>query len=92
MTLPNASEEVGVRELHDHLSRYLRHVAGGGEVVVTMRGKPVARLGPVDVSDPLARLRERGLITEPIRRWQPRQRGRARATSGVSDLVPEQRR
>jgi prevent-host-death family protein len=47
MTLHDAPEnEVGVREFHDHLSRYVRHVADGGEVIVTMRGKRIARLAP----------------------------------------------
>lgn len=35
--------EVGVRELQDRLSRYVQHVQGGGEVVVTMRGRRVDR-------------------------------------------------
>jgi prevent-host-death family protein len=51
-----------VRELHDQLSRYVRHAAAGGEVVVTMRGRRVARLTAVAVADPLADLRERGLV------------------------------
>jgi antitoxin (DNA-binding transcriptional repressor) of toxin-antitoxin stability system len=29
--------EVGVRELHDRLSRYVQHVKEGGQVVVTTR-------------------------------------------------------
>jgi prevent-host-death family protein len=92
MTPHEVKREVGVRELHDQLSRYVRHVAGGGEVVVTMRGKRVARLGPLEASDPLAALRERGLISEPARDWQPRRRGRARGRAPVSDLVSDQRR
>ncbi|HXE46109.1 MAG TPA: type II toxin-antitoxin system prevent-host-death family antitoxin [Conexibacter sp.] len=59
--------EVGVRELHDQLSRYVRHAADGGEVIVTMRGKPVARLTPLPSADPFATLRARGLIQEPTR-------------------------
>jgi hypothetical protein len=35
--------EVGVRELHDQLSRYIRHVAEGGEIVVTTR-QPICAL------------------------------------------------
>jgi prevent-host-death family protein len=60
--------EVGVRELRGQLSRYVRHAAGGGEVVVTMRGRPVARLSPIKETDPLADLRARGLVREPTRR------------------------
>jgi prevent-host-death family protein len=84
--------EVGVRELHDRLSRYVRHVAQGGEVVVTMRGRRVARLSPVDAGDPLADLRRRGLVQEPVAHWRPRRRGRPKPSASVADLVAEQRR
>ncbi len=84
--------EVGVRELHDQLSRYVRYVAEGGEVVVTMRGRRVARLTPVAGDDPLADLRERGLVQEPQGDWQPRQGGRPRSSASVADLVAGQRR
>jgi prevent-host-death family protein len=83
--------EVGVRELHDGLSRYLAYVADGGEVLVTMRGRPVARLSPLDDRDPLAELRARGLVSEPSGEWVPRRRGRAASRAPVSALVPEQR-
>jgi len=85
--------EVGVRELHDQLSRYVRHAAEGGEVIVTMRGKPVARLTPLPSADPLATLRARGLIREPLR---PKRRAadipRLRSPVSLSDIVIEQRR
>src|ERR671924_1299223 len=84
--------EVGVRELHDQLSRYLRHVAQGTEVIVTMRGRRVARLAPLSDDDPLADLRARGLVEEPQAAWRRRGRGRRRPTEPVSDLVAEQRR
>lgn len=40
-------ERVGARELKDRLAHYLRTVRRGETVVVTMRGKPVARLVPI---------------------------------------------
>jgi prevent-host-death family protein len=85
-------EEVGVREFHDHLSRYVRHVAEGGEVIVTMRGKRVARLAPVDQQDPLEDLRRRGLVSDPSGTWRPRRGRRVQARAAVSDLVADQRR
>ena len=85
--------EVGVRELHDRLSRYVQHVQGGAEVVVTMRGRRVARLVPVDQIDPLADLRARGLVREPTAPRHPRaERARLKAAKPVSDLVADQRR
>jgi prevent-host-death family protein len=85
--------EVGVRELHDQLSRYVRHAADGGEVVVTMRGRRVARISAVDESGPLADLRARGLVREPTKPKRPSKGQRQlRSLAPVSDLVSEQRR
>ena len=41
-------ENIGVRELKDHLAHYLRAVRRGEIVTVTVHGKPVARLVPID--------------------------------------------
>lgn len=85
--------EVGVRELHDQLSRYLRHVDSGGEVMITMRGRRVARLSMVDHADPLGDLRARGLVRDPLRsRRRVSGRELLVADGSVSDLVSEQRR
>jgi len=58
--------EVGVRALHDRLSEHLERVEQGAEVVVTRRGRPIARLSAVDREDHLADLVRRGLVTSPI--------------------------
>jgi prevent-host-death family protein len=42
------TDRVGVRELRQNLSRYLRRVARGERLEVTERGKPVAVLGPIN--------------------------------------------
>ena len=61
---------VGVRELKNRLSEYIRYVRAGEGVLVTDRGEVVAELGPpghgaVDASVPpgMAALAKRGLIT-----------------------------
>lgn len=41
-------ERIGVRELRQHASQYLHRVEHGETVEVTQRGRPVARLVPVD--------------------------------------------
>lgn len=86
--------EVGVRELHDQLSRYVRHAQAGHEVVVTMRGRRVARLTPIDDdTDPLEDLRRRGLLRDPTTpRRRTRPGTRITATGSVSELVADQRR
>jgi prevent-host-death family protein len=95
MTLHKATpkSEVGIRELHDQLSRYVHHAAQGGEIVVTMRGRRVARLSPVNAEDLLADLRARGLVREPTRSKRPSAAHQHLQALGlVSDLVAEQRR
>ena len=39
--------EVGVHEAKTHLSRLLRRVAAGEEVIITSGGRPTARLVPI---------------------------------------------
>ena len=59
-------ENVGIAELMAKLSHYLTQVRAGQEVVVTDRGRPVARLVPYDTGrkrDPdIERLARAGLI------------------------------
>jgi prevent-host-death family protein len=55
-------ERVGVRELRQNLSVYLRRVRNGEVLEVTERGQPVARLQPlVDRDDAAGHLEARGL-------------------------------
>ncbi len=39
--------QISLREANQHLSRYIKTVEQGDELVITRRGKPVARLVPV---------------------------------------------
>ena len=55
--------EVGIRELRDQLSKWVARVRKGEEVVITDRGKPVARLVPVDGESNYDRLVREGVIT-----------------------------
>lgn len=87
----DGAEEVGVRVLHDRLSEHLDRVEQGVEIVVTRRGRPVARLSPIGGQEALAELERRGLLRLPER---PRSGRRASVTASgsVSELVSEQRR
>jgi len=91
MTLHHTEAEVGVRELHDRLSEYLEKVEQGAEVLVTRRGKPIARLSRVAAPRPFEDLERRGLV-----RWPEKPREARKALTGsqgsVSDLVRDQRR
>ncbi|RMG84494.1 MAG: type II toxin-antitoxin system prevent-host-death family antitoxin [Candidatus Dadabacteria bacterium] len=60
---------VGVRELKARLSHYLRLARGGEPVMITDRGRPVARLVPEPGPDPETRglweMAARGLVRLP---------------------------
>jgi len=58
---------VGVRELKNRLSEYLRRVADGERIVVTDRGRPVATLAPIEETD-AARAAWR-LVTAGVATW-----------------------
>ena len=73
---------VGSRELKNRLGRYLGFVGRGETIIVTDRGKPVARLVPPEpepettysVEDLLKRLEAEGHLrrgTRPFRRFKP---------------------
>ena len=66
------SETVGVAELRQNLSRYLRRVERGERLVVTERNRPVAELGPPSSKGGgLDQLIAEGRVTCPARRGLP---------------------
>jgi prevent-host-death family protein len=91
MMLPGSGYEVGVRDLHDRLSEHLERVQAGSEIVITRRGRPIARLSAIDTDDPLDDLVRRGLVTVPKAPRRP-VGPRVKASGSVSDLVADQRR
>jgi prevent-host-death family protein len=63
---------VGVGELRQNLSRYLRRVERGERLVVTDRNRPVAELGPPpSTGAELDRLIVEGRTSRPRRRGLP---------------------
>jgi prevent-host-death family protein len=63
---------VGVAELRQNLSRYLRRVEQGERLVVTDRNRPVAELGPPpSTGAALDRLIAEGRVSRPARRALP---------------------
>lgn len=84
--------EVGIRELKNGLSKYIDRVRSGEEVIVTDRGRPVARLSPIDASeDRLADLVAAGVVRAPASRKRHVPERRITAQAPVSDLVADQR-
>jgi len=44
---------ITIREANQHLSRYVNAVQNGGEIIITRRGLPVAKLSAVEQSTEL---------------------------------------
>ncbi len=57
--------QVGIKELKRDASAIVDAVEAGETVVVTRRGTPVARIGPVGAPTGVQRLVDQGLITWP---------------------------
>jgi prevent-host-death family protein len=95
MRKTSASAKVGVRELRDHLSDYLRRVRHGERILITDRGEPIGELGPAEGHKTM----ERGfqLVRQGRARWsggKPKGLRDAPRSSGrlVSAAVIEDRR
>lgn len=95
-------ENVGVRELKNRLGYYLRTVQQGATVIVTARGKPVARLVPIaprrkTALSPELEKRMLELAAEGFLAWNgqpfrvPEPAGTNRGPALLSDLVVEDR-
>lgn len=66
------SNTVGIAELRQNLSRYLRRVENGERLLVTDRNRVVAELGPApSTGEALDRLIAEGRVARPMRRGLP---------------------
>lgn len=66
------SNTVGIAELRQNLSLYLRRVENGERLLVTDRNRPVAELGPApSTGEALDRLIAAGRLARPVRRGLP---------------------
>ena len=94
-TVAHMSDRVGVRQLRQNLSRYLNEVKSGSTLVVTERGREVARLVPSGVGDSvLGRLAaERGatLPTGSLVDVKPRRRAKGKPSGEVLDELRGER-
>jgi prevent-host-death family protein len=58
-------KSIGVRELRQRASEFLRHVEAGRTVEITARGRPVALLVPLHGTGHVERLVRRGRLIPP---------------------------
>jgi prevent-host-death family protein len=86
--------DVAVTDLRAHLSEWLDRARAGGEVVITDRGVPVARLLGLATTATLERLTAEGVIGRPASARRPAASGRSRPRPRrpLSEIVSDQRR
>jgi prevent-host-death family protein len=90
---------VGIKELKNRLTTYIRMAKEGKEVVVTERGRPVVLIrslrNAADVTSleaKLARLADRGIATPPERRSAPKIQPVRAPGMPASRIIIEERR
>lgn len=92
MCVMSPAKRVGVRELRQNLSVYLRRVLEGDSFEVTHRGQPVAVLTSLPESaTPLGRLVAQGKASEPVGDLLDLGPPSGRPTTDASDALCEQR-
>jgi prevent-host-death family protein len=84
--------EVGIRELREHLSRFIDEVRAGRELIVTDRGTPVARIVPSSGETWLDELVAAGVVTLPEHELDVASFGQVRAKGDLMEFVFDQRR
>ncbi len=67
------SSIVGIRDAKMHLSKYLKLVQKGTEVIITDRGRPVGKIVPIKavdlpIEDRIKRMEDQGLIEKRSRK------------------------
>jgi prevent-host-death family protein len=86
-------QQVGIKAFRANLSRWMAVVKSGEELVITERGRPVARVTGADTMARLDYLRAQGVVTAAKRPKTPiRREDLVKAKGSVSELVKEQRR
>ena len=86
---------VGIKELKNRLSHYLREIKKGGKIVITEREKVIAAIVPVERADEDSRLLS--LVKEGFAIWKGGKPGGSRHPvkikgKTVSEIVIEERR
>jgi len=72
--VPSMSESVPVRTFRANAAAFLRRAEGGERIVVTVAGRPVAQLGPLDPGSDIPTIEDlasRGLVVPARRHDRP---------------------
>lgn len=94
-------ETVGIKELKNKLTYYLKLTKGGSKIIVTDRGAPVAIIQSIDrikdndvgIEERLASLAKRGMIRLPLKKGKLPPFKSVKATGKpASEIIIEERK
>jgi len=89
---------VGIKDIKNNLSRYLSRVKSGEEILITERGKPIARIIKENgknnsLRQALVPLIDKGIIAMPTQALSKESPDRVQASGkSTSEMVAEDRR
>ncbi len=88
-------ERIGIRELKQHTSTYVKKAQEGSPIAVTVHGHLAAQLVPAaDIDSPIADLIQAGVLLPPEESGDITDLPRAQSTAGrpsVSDVLAQMR-
>lgn len=85
---PPLPATVGIRDLRDHLSRYLALVKAGTPVSITEHGRVIASIVPMTFSKHSLDLAARGLVHLPtLPKGNPADFPKVEVEGGIQDLI-----
>jgi prevent-host-death family protein len=92
-----AQKTIGIRELKEQLSGHIKEVKKGATLVITERGKPVARLLPVSPAETPIEARLHELVDAGVIAWSGRKLSASvptvpvKGTKTVAEMLIEDR-
>ncbi len=87
------ARSVGLRELKTHLSKYISEVKEGNTLLISVRGKVVGRITPVQAVSTADPLIEAGLALWSGKKFLPKVKPlKTKGDQTVTDLLLEERR
>lgn len=84
---------VGITAFRSNMSHLLNEIKSGGEIILTHRNRPVARITGISVAQRIEQLEREGLVTPPRSKTRIIATGRKRVPikGSLSDIIIQHR-
>ena len=84
---------VGITAFRSNMSRLLNEIKSGGEIILTHRNRPVARITGINVKSIIEQLEREGLVKPPRSKTRTKATGRKRVPikGSLSDIIIQHR-